>query len=182
MLICRNICCCSVPQLCWSLCDPIDCSTPGLPVPHHLPEFSQVHVHYIGDAIQPSHPLMPSSPSTLNLAQHQGLFQWVVCSHQMTKHWSFSISPYSEYSFYLPTNAVQGSQFFHILANTYLFCFLVVVILPLPLIVGRCYLILVLICISLLISDVKCLFLCLLLCVFCVCVQSCLTLLGPHGL
>ena len=67
------------------LCDHTDCSTPGLPVPHHLLEFAQVHVHYIGDAVQPSHPLMPSSPSALNLSQHQGLFQWVICSHQMTK-------------------------------------------------------------------------------------------------
>ena len=58
------LCCyCSVTQLCLSFCDPMDCSTPGLPVPHHLPEFSQVHVHCIGDAIQPSHSLMPSSPS-----------------------------------------------------------------------------------------------------------------------
>jgi len=67
------------------LCDHVDCSTPGLPVPHHFLEFAQVHVHYISDAIQPSHPLMPSSPSALNLSQHQGLFQWVICSHQMTK-------------------------------------------------------------------------------------------------
>ena len=66
-------CCCSVAQSCLTLCDPMDCSTPGLPVPHHLPEFAQVHC--IGDAIQPSHPLMPSSPFTLSLSQHQGLFQ-----------------------------------------------------------------------------------------------------------
>ena len=55
------------------------------PIPHHLLELAQVHVHCIGDAIQPSHPLMPSSPSALNLSQNQELFQWVVCSHQMTK-------------------------------------------------------------------------------------------------
>ena len=61
------------------------CSSPGLSVPHHLPKFAQVHVHCIGDAIQPSHPLMPSSPTALNLSQHQGLFQWVSCLHQMTK-------------------------------------------------------------------------------------------------
>ena len=64
---------CSVAQLCPTLCDPMDCSTPGLPVPHHLPEFAQVHVHCIGDDIQPSHPLTPSS-SALNLSQHQGFF------------------------------------------------------------------------------------------------------------
>ena len=63
----------------------MDCSTPSLPVPHHLPEFAQVHVHCIGGAIQPSHPLTPSSPSALNLSQHQGLFQWINGLHQMTK-------------------------------------------------------------------------------------------------
>ena len=56
-------CCCSVTQLCPTLCDPMDCSTPGLSVPHHLPRFAQVHLHCIGDTIQPSHPLTPSSPS-----------------------------------------------------------------------------------------------------------------------
>ena len=61
------------------------CSTLGLPVPHHLPELAQVHIHCIGDAMQPPHPLMPSFPSALNLSQHQGFFQWVMCSHQMTK-------------------------------------------------------------------------------------------------
>ena len=72
------------PSCAW-LCDPMDGSTPDLPVPHHLPEFAQVHAHYISNAVQPSHPLMPSSPSALNLPQHQEFFQWVVCPHQMTK-------------------------------------------------------------------------------------------------
>ena len=93
--------CCSVTQWCLTLWDPMDCSTPGLPVPHHLPEFAQVHVQWISDAIKPSYPLMPSS--ALHLSQHQGLFQRVVCLHQMTKilelqlqHQSvFSISEYS---------------------------------------------------------------------------------------
>ena len=66
--------CCSVAQSRLTLCDPMDCSTPDLPVPHHLLKFAQVHVHCIGDAIQPPHPLTPSSPSALNLSQHQGLF------------------------------------------------------------------------------------------------------------
>ena len=57
------------------LCDPMDFSMLGLPVPHHLQEFAQVHVHCISDAVQPSHLLTPSSPSALNLSQHQGLFQ-----------------------------------------------------------------------------------------------------------
>ena len=78
-------CCSSVTQSCPTLCDPMDCSTPGLPVLHHLPEFAQVHIPCIGDAIQPSPPLIPSSPSALYLPQHQGLFQRVICSHQMTK-------------------------------------------------------------------------------------------------
>ena len=65
--------------------DPKDCSMPGLPVPHHLPKFAQVHIHCIGDSIQPSHPLMLSSPSALNLSQHRWLFHWVGCLHQETK-------------------------------------------------------------------------------------------------
>ena len=67
------------------LCDPMDCSTPGLPVLRHLLKFTQVHVHCTDDAIQASHSLIPSSPSALNFSQHQGLFQWVSCSPQMTK-------------------------------------------------------------------------------------------------
>ena len=79
----------SVTQL--SLCDPMDCSTPGLPVHHQLPEFTQIHVHWVSDAIQPSHP--PSSPSSLtfNLSQHQGLFQWVSSSHQVAKVLEFQL-------------------------------------------------------------------------------------------
>ena len=75
--------CCSVTQSCPTLCDPMDCSTPGLPVLHHLLEFAQVHVHCINDAVQPSDPLTPSSLSALSLFQHQGLFQWIICLHQM---------------------------------------------------------------------------------------------------
>ena len=72
---------------------------PGLPVPHHLLEFSQVHIHCISDAIQPSHPPTPSSP-VLSLSQHQGLFQWVICLHQMTKVLAFYMfmSSHSEYT------------------------------------------------------------------------------------
>jgi len=65
----------SVAQSCPTLYDPMDCSTPGLPVHHQLPEFSQTHIHRVGDAIQPSHPLSSPSPPTFNLSQHQGLFQ-----------------------------------------------------------------------------------------------------------
>ena len=80
-------------------------AAPRPPVPHHLPEFAPVHIHCISDAIQPSHPLMPASPSTLNLFQQQGLFQWVSCLHPMSrlftrKYWSFSfsMSPFKECS------------------------------------------------------------------------------------
>ena len=65
---------CSVAQSCLTLCNPMGCSTPVFPVPHHLLEFAQVHIHCISDAIQLSHPLAPSSPSALNLSQHQGVF------------------------------------------------------------------------------------------------------------
>ena len=77
----RWLCCCSVTQSWSTLCDPMDCSTPGLPILCHLPEFALTHVHWGNDAIQPSHPLSPPSPSALNLSQHQGLFQWVSSSH-----------------------------------------------------------------------------------------------------
>ena len=67
-----------------TLCDPMDCSTPGLPVHHQLLWFTQTHVHWVGDAIQPSHPLSSPSPPALSLSQHQGLFQWV-SSHATTQ-------------------------------------------------------------------------------------------------
>ena len=89
-----------VTQSCPTLCDPMDCSTPGLPVHHQLLELTQTHVHRVGDAVQPSHPLSFPSLPAFNLSQHQGLFQWVSSLHQVTKYWSFSfsISPSDEYS------------------------------------------------------------------------------------
>ena len=75
----------SVAQSCLTLCDPMNCSMPGLPVHHQLPEFTQTHVHWVCDAIQPSHPLSSPSPPALNLSQHQGLFKWVSLSHQVAK-------------------------------------------------------------------------------------------------
>ena len=90
----------SVTQSCLTLCDPVDCSTPGFPIHHKLPELAQTHVHWVGDAIQPSHLLLSPSSPAFNLYQHQGLFQWVSSSHQVAKvlefqlqHQSFSISP-----------------------------------------------------------------------------------------
>ena len=66
----------SVTQSCPTLCDPMDCSTPGFPVHHQLLELTQTHVYQVSDAIQPSHPLSSPSPPAFNLSQHQGLFQW----------------------------------------------------------------------------------------------------------
>ena len=90
----------SVAQSCPTLCDPMDSSTPSFPAHHQLPELTQTHVHWVRHAIQPSHPLSPSSSPALNLSQDQGLFQWVSSLHQVGKVWSFnfSIRPSNEYS------------------------------------------------------------------------------------
>ena len=77
--------CCSVAQSCLTLCNPMDCSTPRFPVFHHLPERAQTRVHRVGDAMQPSHPLLSPSPLAFNLPQHQSLFQRVGSSHQVAK-------------------------------------------------------------------------------------------------
>ena len=81
----------SVVQSCPTLCNPMDCSMPRLPVHHQLPEFTQTHVHWVGDAIQPFHPLSSPSPPALNLSQHQGLFQWVSSLHQVAKVLEFQL-------------------------------------------------------------------------------------------
>ena len=77
--------CCSAAQLYLILCNPMDCSTPCFSVFHYLPEFAQTHVHWVDDAIQPSHPLLPPSPPTFNLSQNQSLFQWISSLHQVAK-------------------------------------------------------------------------------------------------
>ena len=79
----------SVAQSCPTLCDPMDCNTPGFSVHHQLLEFVQTHVHQVSDAIQPSHPLLSPSPPIFNLSQHQGLFQLV--SSQVAKVLEFQI-------------------------------------------------------------------------------------------
>ena len=81
----------SVAQSCPTLCKPVNHSMPGFPVYHQLPEFTQTHVHWIGDAIQPSHPLLSPSPPALNLSQNQGIFQWVSSSHQVAKVLEFQL-------------------------------------------------------------------------------------------
>ena len=92
----------SVAQSCPALCDPMNRSTPCLPVHHQLPEFIQTHVRWVGDAIQPSHPLSSPSPPAPNPSQHQGLFQWVNFSNEVAKvlefqlqHQSFQSTPIS---------------------------------------------------------------------------------------
>ena len=75
----------SVTQLCPTPCDSMDCSTWGLPVHHQLPDVTQTHVHWVSDAIQPSHPLSSPSPPAFNRSQHQDLFKWVSYSHQVAK-------------------------------------------------------------------------------------------------
>ena len=82
----------SVAQSCPTLCDPMNRSTPGLPVHHQLPEFTQTHVHRVSDAIQPSYPLSSPSPPAPNPSQHQSLFQWVNSRMRWAKYWSFSFS------------------------------------------------------------------------------------------
>ena len=81
----------SVAQLCLILCHPMDCSRPGFPVRHYLPELTQTHVHRVSDVIQPSHPLSSPSPPAFNLSQHQGLFKWVSSSHQVAKVLEFQL-------------------------------------------------------------------------------------------
>ena len=81
----------SVSQSCMTLCDPMNRSTPGLPVHHQLPEFTQTHVHRISDAIQPSHPLSSPSPPAPNPSKHQSLLQWVNSSHEVAKVLEFQL-------------------------------------------------------------------------------------------
>ena len=92
--------CCSVTQSCPTLCNPMDCSMPGFPVLHHLPELAQTHVHWVSDDIQTSRPLSSPSPPAFNISQHQGLFQWVSSSHQVAKVLELQLQyqPYNEYS------------------------------------------------------------------------------------
>ena len=91
----------SVAQSCLTLCvPPIDYSMPAFHVHHQLPELTQTHVQWVGDAIQPSHPLSSSPPPVFNLSQHWGLFQWIYSLQQRPKYWSFSfsINPSKEYA------------------------------------------------------------------------------------
>ena len=92
-----STCCCgcSVTESCPALSDPMDCSTPGLPVLHYLQEFAQTHVHGVGDAIQPSHSLPPLFPPTFNLSQHQVFSNELALCIRWPKYWSLSLNEYS---------------------------------------------------------------------------------------
>ena len=112
----------SVTQLTLTLCDPMNHSTPGYLVHHQLPEFTQTHVHWVGDTIQPSHPLSPSPPAS-NPSQHQSLFQWVNSSHEMAKvlqfqlqHQSFQWTPKTDFHWILLLSPVTST-------TGYCFCF-----------------------------------------------------------
>ena len=85
----------SVTQSCPTLCKPMDCSMPGFPVHHQLPEFTQTHVRWVSNGIPPSHSLSSPSPPAFNLSQHQGLFQWVSSSHQVAKVLEFQLQHHS---------------------------------------------------------------------------------------
>ena len=89
----------TVAQSCPTLCNPMDCNTPGLPVHHQLPDFTQTHVHWVSDAIQPSHPLSSPSLPAFNLSHHQSLFKWVSSSHQVAKVLEFQLHQSFQWTF-----------------------------------------------------------------------------------
>ena len=103
-------CCFSVAQSCPALCNPMDCSTPGLPVHHQVPEFTQTHVYWVGDAIHrqmPSRPLSSPSPPAFNLSQHQALFRWFSSSHQVAKVLEFQLQ-HQSFQWIFRTDLLQG--------------------------------------------------------------------------
>ena len=101
----------SVTQLCPTLCDPLDCITPGFPVHHQLLDLTQTHVHQVGDAIQPSHPLLAPSPPAFNLSQDQDLFKWASSLHQVAKVLEFQLQHQSFQ--WTPRTDQQHSNFQH---------------------------------------------------------------------
>ena len=107
------------------LCDPMDCSTPGLPVHHQLLEPTQTHVHWVGDAIQPSHPLSSPSPPTLNLSQHQSFFKRISSSHQVAKVLEFQLQ-HQAFQWTPKTNPTLLKIFWFMLLILIKFPFLVV--------------------------------------------------------
>ena len=112
----------SVIQSCPTLCDPMDCSTPGFPIHHQLPELIQTHVHRVGDAIQPSHPLLSPSPPTFNLSQHQGLFKWVSSSHQVANVLEFLLQHQSFQWVFRTDFLLDGLLLLVVAKQLFLFC------------------------------------------------------------
>ena len=115
----------SVAQSCPTLCNPMNCSTPGLPVHHQLPEFTQTHVHWVGDVIQPSHPLSSPFPPAPNPSQHQSLFQWVNSSHEVAKvlefqlqHQSFQWTPRTDLLGWTGWTSLQSKGLSRVFSNT----------------------------------------------------------------
>ena len=110
----------SVAQSCPTCCDPIECSTPGFPVFHHLPELAQTHVHQVNDAIQPSHPLSSPSPPPFNLSHIMVFSNGSVLHIRWPKYWSFrfSISPSSEYSGWTGLISLQSKGLSRVFSNT----------------------------------------------------------------
>ena len=102
----------SVSQLCPTLFDLMDCSTPGFPVLHHLLEFAQTHVHWVDDVIQPSHPLSLPPPAALNLSQHQGLYPWVGSLHQVAKVLELLQLQHQSFQWVFSSTTVWKHQFF----------------------------------------------------------------------
>ena len=103
----------SVAQSHPTLCNPMDCSTPGLLVNCQLQKFTQTHVHWVGDANQPSGPLSSPSPPAFNLSQHQGLFKWVSSSHQMAKVLEFQLQ-YQSFQWIFRTEHFRNILYIHI--------------------------------------------------------------------
>ena len=90
--VASTCCCCSVAKSCLTLCDPMDSSTPGFPVLHYLPEFAQIHVHWVSDAIQPSHPLLPPSPPAFIFPNIRVFSNELALHIRQPKYWSFSLA------------------------------------------------------------------------------------------
>ena len=97
---------------------PVDCSMPGFPVHHQLPELTQTHVHWVGEAIQPSHPLSSASLPALNLSQHQGLFKWVSSSHQVVKILEFQLQHQSFQWIFRTDFSLQSKGLSRVFPNT----------------------------------------------------------------
>ena len=105
----KSILVCSVTKSCPTLYNTMNCSMPGLPVHHQLPESTQTHIHWVGDAMQPSHPLSSPSPPALHLSQHQGLFKWVSSSHQVAKVSEFQLQ-HQSFQWTPRTDLLQNGQ------------------------------------------------------------------------